>query len=147
MPNVKVRITTESEEQSSGNAAALSQQSATPDAKGMATTSLFVHAAVGNIKQAINYGLSNVGNFTGDYIKQNQINNQLEMFSNVSTIAMGAISGGWIGAVIATASIAMKVGLGEFGKYTQNQISSLNNRLSMERSGNQLFDGSRATED
>lgn len=147
MPNVKVRITSENSEQERGGAEIAQAAQSTVDTAKLATTSLFVHAAVGNIKQAISYGVSNVGNFTGDYIKQNQINNQLEMFSNVSTIAMGAISGGWIGAVIATASVALKLGLGEVSRQNQMKVNELNYRFSAQRAGNQLFDGSRATED
>ena len=145
MANVKVRITTETPEQMQGGADAISTSKDIDKSK-MATTSLFVNAVTGNIKQAVRYGLSNVGNFTGDYIKQNEINQALEFFDNASTIAMGALSAGWAGAVVATASVAIKVGLGAYSRYKQYEAESLSSSLMRERSGNALFDNARGTE-
>lgn len=145
MPNVKVRITSESDEQMEGGAETLAS-SKDLDKTRMASTSLFVNAVSGNVKQAIRYGLSNVGNFTGDYIRQNEINQALEIFDSASTIAMGALSAGWAGAVVATASIAVKAGFGAYSRYKQYEAESLSSSLMRERSGNALFDEARGTE-
>lgn len=148
MPNVKVRITSETEEQQTGGMGTLAQRtSAASDTSKTATTSLFVNAISSNIKQAVRFGLSNVGNFTGDYIKQSRINNALEVISNVSTVAMGALSSGWVGAVVATASIALRVGFQEVSRQNDMRLGRIQSQFAMERTGNQLFDGSRSTED
>lgn len=146
MPNVKVRITSETDEQERGGAEAVQAAKATPDTAKLATTSLFVHAAVGNLRQAVNFGLSNVGNFTGNYIAQENINQALETLSGVSSIVMGAVSGGWVGAVIATASVAVRGITKEISRSINYQNQEINSSMMRQRSGNALYDGSRGTE-
>ena len=146
MPNVKVRITSESEEQQRGAAEQLVSSSGNFDRTKMATTSLFVSAAARNIKTAVAYGLQNYGNFTGDYIGQESINQALEVVGNVSSIALGAVSGGWVGAVIATASVAVSAATKEFSKQMQYKADEINAEYARQRSGNALYDGSRGTE-
>ena len=145
MPNVKVRITSETEEQQQGGMEQI-QPSKGSDTARMATTSLFVHAAVNNVKQAVQFGLSNVGNFTGDYIAQRNINQALDAMSGVSSIVMGAVTGGWAGAVIATASVAMRGITGEISRQMQYRNEDIQTSMMLQRSGNALTDGSRGTE-
>lgn len=145
MPNVKVRITSETEEEARGGAAEMAS-TPSPDTAKMAATSLFVHAAVGNVRQAVQYGLSNVGNFTGNYVAQENINQALESLNGVSSIVMGAVSGGWVGAVIATASVAFRGITKEVSRFMQYQNEEINASYARQRSGNALNDGSRGTE-
>lgn len=146
MPNIKVRITSQSEEMQAGGLDALQAQQASTDVKRMATASLFVHAAVGNVRQAVQYGLSNVGNFTGDYIAQQRINQTLEVVGDVSSIVMGAVSGGWAGAIIATASVAFKGITKEISRSISYENEEINAYMARQRSGNALMNGSRGTE-
>jgi len=145
MPNVKVRITSESAEQQAGNAEVL-QREKSPETARMATTSLFVHATIGNVRQAVQFGLSNVGNFTGDYITQRNINRALETLNGVSSVAMGAMAGGWVGAVIATASLAVRGITQEISRQINYQNEEINTSMARQRSGNVHTDGSRGTE-
>lgn len=145
MANVKVRITSETDDQERGGAETITTAPSI-DTKRMATTSLFVHAAVGNVKQAVQYGLSNVGNFTGDYVAQQNINQALEALGGVSTIVMGAVSAGWVGAVIATASVAFRGITQGVSRYIGYQNEEINASMARQRSGNALTDNSRGTE-
>lgn len=148
MPNVKVRITTETAEQTQGGAEQVLDPSKKDiDKKKMATTSLFAHAIVGNVKQIVNYGLRNYGNFTGDYLQQERINASLETFGDLSTIALGGVSGGLPGLVVATASIGVRRGLQLVTTFQGYRLETLNSQLSRERSGNALWSNSRGTED
>ena len=56
-------------------------------------------------KQAMNYGLSNYGNLTGDYIMQEQIGAVTEL----AGMATSVLVGGWLGAVAVTAQLGLKV--------------------------------------
>lgn len=145
MPNVKVRITTQTDEEERGGAET-SALNVAPDTRKIATTSLFVHAAVGNVKQAVQFGLSNVGNFTGNYIAQQNINQALEAVNSVATIVMGAVSGGWAGAIIATASVAFRGVTQGISRYIGYQNEEINTSMARQRSGNTLTDNSRGTE-
>lgn len=155
MPNIKISIRREQAEapEASPIAGVAPQQAPTAaaaagtDAKKMAPVSIFATAAISKAKQAVSYGLSNVGSFTGNYVRQNRIDFAMDVFSHASTVAMGAIAGGWVGAILATATVAMNVGLREYSRVKQNEFNSLNAMTTYERSGNQLFDGSRGTEE
>lgn len=56
-------------------------------------------------KQAMNYGLSNYGNLTGDYITQDQIGAVTELAGMVTSVLVG----GWLGAVAVTTQLGLKV--------------------------------------
>lgn len=54
-------------------------------------------------KQAVTYTLGNIGNFTGNYITQQQVNNALEAVNFLESVGMAALAGskfGWQGALI-----------------------------------------------
>lgn len=44
-------------------------------------------------KQAVNYGISNIGNFTGDYVKQQQVNGAKELLSFGMELGAAVIAG------------------------------------------------------
>ena len=56
-------------------------------------------------KQAINYGLQNYGNLTGDYITQSH----LQTANQLGGTLLMAVKGGIAGMVIATASLGFQV--------------------------------------
>lgn len=123
--------------------------------------SLFAHWAknqiLGLVKQtatqAVNFTLSNVGNFTGSYVAQSQINNARKIISNLMSIGSAAVAGSKfgapgaiIGAVIATAGIVVS----DTQEFISLQIQIRNNNreaaILRERSGlNEYIDGSRGT--
>ncbi len=55
-------------------------------------------------KRALDYGLSNYGNLTGDHIGQARINETLEV---AGLIGM-AVAGGWVGVAAAVGAVAIK---------------------------------------
>ena len=61
------------------------------------------------VKQAVNYAIGNIGNFTGDYIKQQQVTDAKEVISffvNLGTaVAAGAQIAGGAGAAFAIATV------------------------------------------
>lgn len=103
----------------------------------------------------INYQLSNVGNFTGDYIKQNEINTSLSYVSLLSNVVKGAMSGaqwgGPVGAVYGAIMSVLNTGLTSALNIKSNIISVSKTNYEIEqlrnRAGlNALKDGSRGTE-
>lgn len=104
---------------------------------------------------AVNYQLSNIGNFTGDYIQQTRVNDALRSLSGlthiVSATVAGAKAGGPWGAVIGfslgvinqTISSALEMNSRriEVNK-TNYEIAQLRQRVGL----NTVLDGSRGTE-
>lgn len=105
-------------------------------------------------KQSIDYTLSNIGNFTGDYVTQQHVQNAMSIASVLSNIAMAAYAGSkfgpWgaaIGAGVVIAGTAITKTQELFLGYSQNnlqnkQIEQLRTRAGLNSSNN----GSRGTE-
>lgn len=55
-------------------------------------------------KQMVNYSINNIGNFTGDYTKQEHVEEAVNILGYMSNIGMAAVAGaqygGWVGAAI-----------------------------------------------
>ena len=115
------------------------------------------HIVKKNITQAVNYSLSNVGNFTGDYITQRKVNENKQFVSGVVNLGMSAFAGfkstggSWVGAAIgfvvgASSLVAESVydnitTRAEYSKQNYN-ITQLRNKVGL----NAIYDGSRGTE-
>ena len=127
------------------------------------TDSLFAHWARQRLldttrslaKSTIMYGLSNVGNFTGNYMAQAQINNSVHALSGIASLGMTALAGfkvgGPVGAAIATGlAIVNQTAQWVMGTYSgviENQKTNYEIARLRDRSGlNTLLDGSRGTE-
>lgn len=104
---------------------------------------------------SINYSLSNIGNFTGDYITQAHVNDCLKALGTLESIGgsalAGAMIGGPIGAVLgasiglinATVSNALAVNTQRIMNNKMNyEIAQLRSRAGL----NTTLDGSRGTE-
>ncbi len=141
MPNVRIRIEKDQE-------AGIEAQQAQPksEAKNVAVTSLFAHQMLGTAKQIVNYQASNIANFTGDYIRQEQINQTLDIISDGSTIALGAMAGGWVGGVVAAIGVGTKHVLKLISQTREDELKERDRLLALERSGNSTRNGSRGTE-
>lgn len=110
-----------------------------------------IGAAVNAAKRTISYGLSMYGDYTGDYVKQAQIDNALEIGSTIlgigASIVGGAVVGGPVGAivsgVVAVANTAvneiLKVNTYNLNLAKQNAVASFNSS----RIGRILTDGNR----
>lgn len=148
MPTVKVRLTEETEAQTVGDASgAVERASSGGDAKKMASTTMFVHAVTSNVKQTVKYSLGNVGNLTGDFIAQNQIDVGLQILEDVAGMGFAFAATGLPGLAVAGISVAVKAGMKEASRQNQMALDRAQFRYDYARSGNAIFDNSRGTED
>lgn len=114
-----------------------------------------MHFVKQQVTQAVNYSLSNIGNFTGDYITQRRVNEIRKGVNTAIGIGMmtiaGAKTGGWIGAIIGfTIGVAGTVA-NEFYEHKSSLVEfkkqNLEISLLRQRAGlNTWYDGSRGTD-
>ena len=85
----------------------------------------FFNLVESQARQAINYSINNIGNFTGDYVKQQHIQDAMQVVSFLSDIGVSAIAGAKYGAW----GIAIAVGVTVLGKgiTTYEQLAAGNN--------------------
>lgn len=62
-------------------------------------------------KRALQYGANQVGNITGNYLMQNQINNAVQGIGWASQIAVGFATGGAVGGVVSVIAVAGEIGI------------------------------------
>lgn len=115
----------------------------------------FFNLVENQAKQAVNYTISNIGNFTGDYITQTHVSDAIRIMSGLASIGMSAWAGfrvgGGVGALVAIGvDVAGKVitaGEQIYAGYVQNvrqnkAIAQLRSRAGL----NDTHNGSRGTE-
>jgi hypothetical protein len=100
-------------------------------AKQAALTTMLQRSA----KQIMSYTIGNVGNFTGDYMAQNQINNAMEIAGYVAMIAVNPI----VGVPAAVASVGFKA----YNQQLQYKRSDREASRMRELYGGLAVDGSR----
>lgn len=105
-------------------------------------------------KQVVSYTLGNIGNFTGNYVAQDQVNAALSMISSLQGIAVGALAGAkfgpvgaLVGAGIAIAGQATTQAINLYTGYLDNTrqnraIDQLRTRAGLNSKNN----GSRGTD-
>lgn len=142
MPQVKIRISQESQEQIDAEGL----QPSTVSRERIATISLFAHQAINTGKQIVNYEISNVGVKTGNYVLQEQINETVSILSDLGTIGLGVASGGWIGGIVAVAGVTTKRVLQETSRNEAIKHENIESEYLRRRSGNTTTSGSRGTE-
>lgn len=141
MPNVRIRI---ERGQEAGVEAQQGEQKT--EAKNVATQTFFAHQMIGNVKQIISYQASNVANFTGDYIEQSNINKALDVVGDASTVALGLMAKGPIGAIVAAVGVTTKNILKIISDRREDELRERDRLLALERSGNSTRNSSRGTE-
>lgn len=88
------------------------------------TSSYLIGQAVVAVgKRALQFGANQVGNITGNYLMQNQINNAVQSIGWASQLAVGFATGGVVGGVVSAIAIA-----GEIGINAANYTIELNKR-------------------
>lgn len=144
MANVNIRVESVSDEE---------QQTGVPSQKkegagGAKTTatSIFVHQALNTGKQILNYGISNIGNFTGDYARQERVQELVGAIGDVTTIGVGFASGGWIGGLVAVLGVATKEVFNQVSIQVENRHQEIATNYLRELSGNSTKNGSRTGE-
>lgn len=142
---VKIRIENNVDIPGVGNAAQLTTK---PDEakKKVGAKTLFAHQMVATAKQTANYAISNIGNFTGNYIKQDQVQSTVDLIGDLSTVGLGFASGGVVGGIIASIGIATKKTFEVVTDMRKNELSERQRAYMLERSGNATKNGSRGTE-
>ena len=160
MSDGKIYIIISDRPDAGGTGGLETQQAAETEAKKQQTgwnyaSHRFANFIESQAKQFMNYGINNIGNFTGDYEIQRKINEDLQLLNilgniGTSTVA-GGVSGGVPGAIIAfavsTASTVINAGLEAKTQRVANEKINYNIEQLRKRSGlNTRLDGSRGTE-
>lgn len=144
MPDIKIRIS--KGEQTAGDGQEIQEQKQQASKERIAVVSVLATQMVGIAKQSINYALNNVGVNTGNYVLQEQINNAMDVVSDVATIGLGFGAGGIVGGLIAIAGVTTKTVFSEISRNTAIRHENLRNDYLLARSGNSAKNGSRGTE-
>ena len=150
MPQVKIRI--EKGVQTAGDGQEQQEQKNrnTQGLNNVAVATAFAHTMINTGKQIITYSFSNVGQFTGNNLKQDQINTALEILGDVGSIAAGiatsVISENPVPLFASIMSIGTKYGLRSYSEYQEFKHGEYQRNLLLERSGNSTTNGSRGTE-
>jgi pyridoxine 5'-phosphate synthase PdxJ len=145
MPEVKIRI--EKGVETAGDGQELQEKSSKQMTSGkVASVSILATTAIKTVKQVTNTAIANIGNFTGDYEMQRQVQAVMKIGGEIGQVALATL-------VNPIAGVAMAVGIGlNYGlqaiEISQN-IKKENYQASylLARSGNSLTDGSRGTND
>ena len=150
MPNVKIRI--ERGVQTAGDGQEQQEQK-NRDAQGVskvAVAGAFAHTMINTGKQIVSYSLSNVGQFTGNNLKQDQINTALEILGDVGSIVAGVattvLTENPVPLFASIVSIGTKYGLRAYSEYQEFKHGEYQRNIMLERSGNSTTNGSRGTE-
>ena len=116
--------------------------------------------ALSTAKKAYNYGISQYGNITGNYIGQAEMEMQMELFNNASSVVMAGLLGAKagsivpgigtiVGAVVGSGIAVANIGVNNYFKNQtlQTNIDKINTyaNIMQERSGNMYNNGSRGT--
>lgn len=114
-----------------------------------------MHLARQQVTKFVHFSLGNIGNFTGDYVTQQRVNDLIasaQGFINIGTATIaGAKAGGWVGAIIGfvvgTVTEVASSAYSTYEKLINNKKTNYQIEQLRERAGlNALLDGSRGTE-
>lgn len=104
----------------------------------VAVTSIFANMALQQGKQALTYGISQIGNFTGDYTTQKNIEIAMGVVGDISTLAIGFMSGGPVGLAVAGVSVGFKYAMQGVNYGIDQWRIGIQNDMLRNRSGNSL---------
>ena len=145
MPEIKIRI--EKGVETAGDGQELQEKSSKQMTSGkVAEVSILATTAIKTVKQITNTAIANIGNFTGDYEMQRQVQAMMKIGGEIGQVALATL-------VNPMAGVAMAVGIclsyGLLAIEISQNIKKENYQASylLARSGNSLTDGSRATND
>ena len=149
MPSVKIRIEKGVETAGSG----LEEQEkelSKKQQKQLSIATVFVRQTMGQMKSVFMKDLSRIGERTGDYIKQANINGSLEVVNDIASIASGialsVTTYNPVPAIMAVASVGIKIGQKYYDIAEEQRHASFQREFLLERSGNATTNGSRGTE-
>lgn len=149
MPNVRIRIeksNVENEDLANQQDKLFQKQRE----RRIAIASTFASQMVNQGKEMIRYSLSRYGDRTGDYVKQSNINESLEILGSISNIAGGFVTSvatmNPIPAIMSAISTTIKISQNLNDKYYTSWKAEKDRQLLLARSGNGTTNGSRGTE-
>lgn len=142
MPDVRIRVETGQATAGDGREIQETAGKGKADAKTVAL-SLLGHQAINTTKQILNYSISNIGNFTGNTVMQENVQAITGIMGDIASIGMATASGGWVGFAIATVGIATKYTLEAVSTQIQQRKDNNQSRFILDRSGNSTMNGSR----
>ena len=145
MPEVRARLTVGSELAGDGREVQEEGTKGIVGTQKVASVSVFANVAFNNIRQVVNYSVSNVGNFTGDYIMQAQMQNIMSVVGDITTLGAG-IAAGPVGIGVAIAGLTVKYGLQIATEINTERHNNIQYEYMLARSGNAVLNGSRGTE-
>lgn len=146
MADVQIRISAVSRDELTTQKPSEQAAGANVPSEKLAVASIFAHQALTLGKQIVSTSISNIGNFTGDYVKQDRIQNMVGIVSDLATIGTGFAAGGAIGGIVATIGVVTKEILTTVSANKQETHSERRNELLRIRSGNSTTNGSRTGE-
>lgn len=150
MSQVKIRIERGVETAGDGLEQQEQKRQNTQGMKNVAVATAFAHTMINTGKQIISYSLSNVGQFTGNNLKQDQINTALEILGDVGSIVAGVattvLTDNPVPLFASIVSIGTKYGLRAYSEYQEFKHGEYQRNIMLERSGNSTTNGSRGTE-
>lgn len=117
------RIDVNFNESSDETAQATNEINKSTTSKSKAAKILLGQAVVSMGKRALEYGASQYGNMTGNYLMQNQIDSAIQGVGYAAQIITGFATGGVVGGVVSTIAVATQVGMNAFN-YSVNQIKA-----------------------
>lgn len=147
MPQIKVRIEKGVETAGDGQEkqeAKVEEEKKQPVAS--PTAMLFYHQAIATGKQIISYAASNVANFTGNNLLQDQVNQQTEILGDITMLATGTLTKGWAGLAVASVGIVTKKVFEQISIYNEERREQYAFDYLNKRAGNSTTNGSRGTE-
>lgn len=144
MPSVNIRVqTVRDEEQQVGQP---KTETKDDSAKKLAVASLFAHQALNVSKQIVNYEISHIGDKTGDYIKQERVQEAVNAISDIATIGISVATGNPLAIATAVIGITTKKVFEIRSENLQIKHAENNADYLRKRSGNSLENNSRTGE-
>ena len=143
MPDIRIRIEKPKERKAEQQQQETSQKQ---EQENVAVTTVVAQQMISTGQQIISFQASNIGNFTGNYLLQDNVNEMLDVVGDVTTVALGFVSKGPVGGLVAITGIATKKVFEYISREQQNSFLKMEQDYMIKRSGNQTKNGSRGTE-
>lgn len=148
MASIKVRL--EKGVETAGDGREIQEQSSKSSELStgkIASLSIFGTMALQQGKRIANYAVSNIGNFSGDYVSQRHLQQSLDLLGNVAGIVVGGLALGPAGAIVAAVGVGVNYGLEAISIAQTIKKDNYESAYLKERGGNVYNDGSRGTND
>ena len=149
MPTVKIRIEKGVETAGEGQEQQETKLSK-EQKKQLSIATMFAHQMINQMQSAIRTDIGRIGEKTGNYIQQSNINGALEVVSDMASIASGIVLSvstyNPVPAIMAIASVGIKTGQKYYDIAEEQRHATYQRDYLLERSGNATTNGSRGTE-